>query len=96
MLNHLAENLRLPDGRCVLVGGEEPGASEDQSHCVREFRLENGLPIWTYEAEGFVIEKRLLLIHGQNTLHATWRMLSGQKSVRLELRPSTRRPAACR
>ena len=26
MLNHLAEYLRLPDGRCVLIGGEEPSA----------------------------------------------------------------------
>lgn len=88
MLNHLAENLRLTDGRSVVIGGEEPGASEEQSHCVREFRLENGLPIWIYEAEGFVIEKRLLLIHGQNTLHATWRIVSGPAPVRLELRPS--------
>ena len=78
----------MRDGRCIPIGGEEPGTSEDQSHCVREFRLENGLPIWTCEAEGFVIEKRLLLIHGQNTLHAIWRILSGPGSVRLELCPS--------
>ena len=91
MLNDLAEFLRLPDGRCVLIGGEEPGRLDDQSHdvhYVREFRLESGLPIWTYEAEGYTLEKRLLLIHGQNTLHATYRLLSGEHSVRLELRPS--------
>ena len=91
MLNHLAEHLRLPDGRCVLIGGEEPGRGDDPArvaHYVREFRLENGLPIWIYEAEGFTIEKRLLLLHGQNTLHATYRLLSGQDSARLELRPS--------
>jgi len=91
MLNHLAEYLRMADGRCVLIGGEEPGREEDPArvvHYVREFRLENGLPIWIYEAEGFTIEKRLLLLHGQNTLHATYRLLSGQDSARLELRPS--------
>ncbi len=91
MLNHLAEHLVLPDGRCVLIGGEEPGAGGDPDadpHHVREFRVEDGLPIWTYEAEGFLIEKRLLLVHGQNTLHATYRLLSGQDSARLELRPS--------
>ncbi len=85
MLNHLAEHLRLPDGRGVLIGGEEPGAQE---HFVREFRIEDGLPIWTYEAEGYLIEKRLLLIHGQNTLHVTYRLLSGHGCARLELRPS--------
>ena len=91
MLNHLGEFLRLPDGRCLMIGGEEPTRPEDRDHdvhYVRDFRLENGLPIWIYEAEGFVIEKRLLLIHGQNTLHATYRLLSGQDSARLELRPS--------
>ena len=28
MLNHLAEYLRLPDGRVVQFGGEEPGGTE--------------------------------------------------------------------
>src|ERR1043166_4981818 len=43
MLNHLAEYLRMADGRCVLIGGEEPGREEDAArvvHYVREFRLE--------------------------------------------------------
>ncbi len=91
MLNHLAEFLRTPDGRCVLFGGEEPSRTDgggQEAHFLREFRLENGLPIWTYEAEGFVIEKRLLLIHGQNTLHATYRLLSGQDVAYIELRPA--------
>ena len=91
MLNHLGEFLRLPEGRCLMIGGEEPTRPDDRDHdghYVRDFRLENGLPIWIYEADGFVIEKRLLLIHGQNTLHVTYRLLSGQESARLELRPS--------
>ncbi|MGB8167901.1 MAG: amylo-alpha-1,6-glucosidase [Chthoniobacteraceae bacterium] len=90
MLNHLAEHLRRSDGRCLLIGGDEPGRVEepDVQHYVREFRLDHGLPIWTYEAEGFLIEKRLLLLHGQNTLHVTYRLLSGQDCARLELRPS--------
>jgi predicted glycogen debranching enzyme len=91
MLNHLAEHLRLEDGRCVQIGGEEPsraGETDMREHYVHEFRLEEGLPIWTYEAAGFVIEKRLLLIHAQNTLHVTYRLLSGQDCARVELRPS--------
>ncbi len=87
----VAEFLRMPDGRCVLIGGEEPSRSDEKApvlHFMREFRLEGGQPIWTYEVEGFVIEKRLLLIHGQNTLHATYRLLSGQDLAHIELRPS--------
>ena len=91
MLNHLAEYLRLPDGRCLLIGGEEPsngGEGGAYDHYVSEFRLEDGLPVWTYEAEGYRIERRLLLIHGQNTLHITYHLLSDQDCVRLELLPS--------
>ncbi len=92
MLNHLSEYLRMPDGRCILIGGEEPSGPDENAtpnpHFVREFRLESGLPIWTYEAEGFVIERRLVFVHGQNTLHATYRLLSGQDFVQIELRPS--------
>jgi predicted glycogen debranching enzyme len=90
MLNHLAEHLRLPDGRRLLIGGDEPQRPGEHAefHYVREFRLEHGLPIWTYEAEGFVIEKAILLIHGQNTVHVTYRLLSGQDAVLLEVRPS--------
>jgi predicted glycogen debranching enzyme len=91
MLNHLAESLVLPSGRSLLIGGEEPARAENgdsEKHYVREFRLEDGLPIWTYEAESFLIERRLLLVHGQNTLHVTYRLLSDQDVARLELRPS--------
>ena len=91
MLNHLAETLCLPDGRRILLGGEDPsesGAPGGRDHYVSEFRLEYGLPIWVFEAEGYKIEKRLLLIHGQNTLHITYELLSDHECARLELRPS--------
>ena len=62
MLNHLSECLRLPDGRSLLLGGDEPKQADKESpevHYITEFRLEYGLPVWTYEAEGYVIEKSL-------------------------------------
>lgn len=91
MLNHIAEYLRLGENQCLLIGGEEPRTVEDpdaREHYVREFRLEHGLPVWVFEACGFLIEKRLLLIHGQNTVNITYRLLSGQPCAKLELRPS--------
>lgn len=94
MLNHLTEYLRVNDKTSILIGGEEPRSDGEpveqgvQEHYVREFRLEHGLPIWIFEVEGHVIEKRLLLIHGQNTLHVTYQLLSDQDCARLELRPS--------
>ncbi|MBN8421332.1 MAG: glycogen debranching enzyme family protein [Verrucomicrobia bacterium] len=91
MLNHLSEYLRLSEERRILIGGEETrseGEDGTQEHYVREFRLEHGLPVWVFEAWGYTIEKRMLLIHGQNTVHITYRLLSGQDSARLELCPS--------
>lgn len=94
MLNHLAEHLRLDERRSFLIGGEEPRPADEpledgaREHFVHEFRLEHGLPIWVYEVEGYIIEKRVLLIHGQNTLHVTYQLLSNQDVARLELRPS--------
>src|SRR5690242_21568099 len=91
MLNHLAEYVRLPDGRTIQIGGEEPSRPEDSlvgRHYLTEFRLENGLPIWRLEVDSIVIEKRLLLLHGQNTIHVTYKLLSRHEYARLELRPS--------
>ena len=52
-----------------------------------EFRLEAGLPVWRYEGEGLVIEKRVLMPYRQNTVHLTYRLIEGAVAVRLELRP---------
>src|SRR3954449_6990022 len=51
MFNHLAECIRLPDGRLMQIGGEEPSQPEDKQSTglyLTEFRLENQLPIWRY------------------------------------------------
>jgi predicted glycogen debranching enzyme len=91
MLNHLTELVRLPGGSTALLGGSEhtggvldlPGAT-----FLAEFRLHMGLPVWTYEIDGIVIEKTILLPHGQNTVHVRYRLLKGDGKVRLKLRPS--------
>ncbi len=53
-----------------------------------EFRLEFGLPVWLYTRGDFVLEKRLLLPHLQNSVHIIYRMVSGDGPVRLELCPA--------
>lgn len=91
MLNHVAEYIRFPDGNAKQIGGEEPGVRgevEQPGHFLSEFRLENGLPIWRYELDGIVLEKHVLFLYGQNTVHISYRLLSEQEQVRLELRPS--------
>jgi predicted glycogen debranching enzyme len=90
MLSHLSEELRLPDDEVVPIGGGRGMESAEELSAttyLTEFRLENGLPVWRYEVKGIRLEKRLLLVHMQNTVHATYHLLSSPGPVRLELRP---------
>ncbi len=93
-LCQLWERLRFRDGRVIQLGGVEkvgqlpdlPGAG-----FLREFRLEAGLPIWTYEMEGLRLEKRIVMPHRQNTVHILYRISGGDAAsgpVHLELEPA--------
>jgi predicted glycogen debranching enzyme len=91
MLNHLAEHIRLPDGRKVALGGEERVGSSPELHgalYLREFRLEAGLPVWQFDLRGWIVEKRLLLPYHQNTVHIMYSLVGGDGTLRLDLRPS--------
>ena len=91
MFNHLLERVRLPDRKIVWLGDEDevagPNASDRDGHLI-EFRQELGLPVWVYRVGGFVIEKRVLMPHQQNTVHVTYTVLDGEGSLRFALRPS--------
>jgi predicted glycogen debranching enzyme len=91
MLNHLLERVRVGRADPVWLGDEHevagPNATDRADHLV-EFRLELGLPVWRYVIGGIEIEKRVVMPHGQNTVHATYRLLRGTGPVRLTLRPS--------
>lgn len=91
MLNHLLERVRLPSGTTVWLGDEQDVAGPnavDRAGLLTEFRLELGLPVWRYTLDGIEIEKRLLMPYGQNTVHVGYRLLSGDRAVRITLRPS--------
>src|SRR3990170_4537433 len=91
MLNHLLERVRLPDRRVLWLGDEDEVSGSnavDRTEHLAEFRLEDGLPVWTYRIDRFVIEKRVLMPHMQNTVHITYRLVEGGEAVRLSLRPS--------
>jgi predicted glycogen debranching enzyme len=89
MINHLMEQVRLPNGRTVRLGGEQHADGKMELHGLeffREFRLEVGLPVWRWDIDGWTLEKRLLLLHEQNTVHVSYHLLSGEGTVRLKLR----------
>jgi len=90
MLNKLSETIRLPTGEIVGFTAEEgsggmlaPGVEV----YLRDVHLDGGLPVWTYAIGGYVLEKRVLMVHLQNTVHVTYTLLEGEKSVRIRVRP---------
>jgi len=91
MLNHLLERVRLPNRDVTWLGDESevagPNAADRRDHLV-EFRLEMGLPVWVYELGGARIEKRVVMLYGQNTVHVRYTLIEGRGPVRLALRPS--------
>src|SRR5256714_1383221 len=91
MWNHVSEFLRFGDNDVVSLGGEERAGGQldlKGADWLQEFRLEDGLPIWTYRVRDVVLEKRVLLPHLQNTVHVIYRILECGECPRLELRPA--------
>ena len=91
VLNRLTEMMRFPDGSTIRFGGDQKHGGELEFHGMEYlsgFRLEDGMPVWRYDIKGTVIDKRLILVHGQNTMHLIYRLVSGEEKVRLKLQPA--------
>jgi predicted glycogen debranching enzyme len=90
MLNHLTEKVRLANGKIVLLGGEErtPQLRIHAANSLQQFRLQQGLPVWTYRIDDAVIEKRVWMPREQNTVFVAYRQLDGDGIVRLKVLPS--------
>ena len=87
MLNQLRSTVHTK-GRVFALDGETRRDTEgEESSGLVEFRLEMGLPVWRYEFESVVIEKRLVMPYLQNSVHILYRVLQAELPVRLTLRP---------
>jgi predicted glycogen debranching enzyme len=51
-----------------------------------EFRLEMGLPVWVYRMGNAVLEKRVTMVHTQNSTYLQYRLVEGEG--RLEVQPA--------
>src|SRR5947208_12079948 len=86
MLSTVAEQLKLPNGKEAEIGGRERSGDAPDAHgtgYLTEFRLEAGLPVWRYDVEGVVIDKRVLLPHMHTTVQASYDLVSGSDRVEL-------------
>jgi glycogen debranching enzyme len=91
MLTHLSERIGFPDGSVIRLFDEEYFYAKEKYRepgYLKEFRLEGGLPVWTYGHNGFLFEKRVLLPYRQNTVHVIYELIKGKGTLKLKLRPS--------
>jgi len=91
MFNRLTDLLRLPTGEIVRLAGEERVAQPlgiPGSERLREFRLEDGIPVWLYEIDGFLLEKLIYLPYMQNTVMVRYRVQEGTGRIRLKTQPA--------
>src|SRR5260370_301969 len=89
MWSHVSEFLRFSNDDVVSLGAEERAGGQldlKSADYLTEFRLEDGLPVWTYHVREVVVEKRVLLPHLQNTVHVSYKVISKGTPPRLELR----------
>ncbi|HEY6530140.1 MAG TPA: amylo-alpha-1,6-glucosidase [Cellvibrionaceae bacterium] len=55
---------------------------------LREFRLEMGLPVWVYQIQNYILEKRILMQHAHNTVLIQYQLLDAPQPLDIELRPA--------
>jgi predicted glycogen debranching enzyme len=90
MLNDLIERVDIPNGLSVQLSGEErvntPLKTQGAEY-LEEFRLEDGIPVWIFRFGELLLEKRVIMVHRQNTVHVNYRLKNGP-GINLMLRPS--------
>lgn len=88
MLNFVADTVVLGDKTEIHLSKLRNQQSEAVDTLIPfEFKLENGLPVWLYDIQGVIIEKSLLLIHRQNTLHMSYKLKSSHEGIEIKWRP---------
>lgn len=89
MLNGLDEIVACPDGPALRLGVEQARHADASWGCdgLAAFRLELGLPSWRYAFGDIIIERQLVMLHGQNTVLLVWRLVEGAERLKLTLQP---------
>jgi len=86
LLSKLEETLFLDGAKFDLSSNVYAGAVHPEGHkLLKSFRLDP-FPVFTYEVGGIEIEKRVFMVHGENTTVVEYEV-RGEASCTLEVRP---------
>lgn len=88
LLSKFEEKLIIDETEFELSTNQYPEAIQPDGYkYLTEFRLDP-FPVWTFEIGGVRFEKKVFMIHGENTTVCRWRVTSEPlQNIRLELRP---------
>ncbi len=89
LLNKLTELISITHEEKWQIGGKEfvkEGLDLHGATDLQEFRLQSGIPIWRYQLGKIILEKWVLMPYRQNTVHIGYRLVQGDRPVRLKLR----------
>jgi predicted glycogen debranching enzyme len=53
---------------------------------IESFRLDGTTPVWRFAIGDAILEKRVWMLHGENTTYVQYTMLRGSRSIELQLR----------
>ena len=90
LLNQLLETVFYQEGeRSVPLNGLKTAEGDfPGSPYLQNFRLDYGMPVWTFDIDGLMIEKRVHQPRRQNTTYINYSVVGGSGEVELQLRPA--------
>ncbi len=86
-LSKFEETLIVDGKNYELSSNQFPGTIHPDGYkYLTSFRLDP-FPIWTFNIDGYEIEKRVFMVYGENTTVTRWAVTSPGRNATLELRP---------
>ncbi|HEU4683900.1 MAG TPA: amylo-alpha-1,6-glucosidase [Nitrospira sp.] len=82
------ETVERGEDRVLLSGAEyaDGRIDADGVRYLKHMQRERQIPLWVYDVNGSVLEKRVIAPHGQNTIYLQYALVEGPP-VRLHVRP---------
>jgi predicted glycogen debranching enzyme len=87
LLSKLEETLMVSGRRYELSTNRYPGVVHPRGYLLLEkFRLDP-FPVYTYQVDGIVLEKRVFMVQGENTVVVEYELRGPPQGCTLEIRP---------
>ena len=87
LLSKYEDSIMTGHGEISISSNCYPGVMHPDGYLhLTEFRIEEG-PVFRYQIQGMVLQKRILMVQGQNTVLVEYKLEQGETPVRLRLKP---------